>query len=62
MGKCLDDIWLYDANTNVWQTYEKPNNHKPVGRCSHSGCFLPESQTFLVFGSTPSRRGASVPK
>ena len=60
MGKCLDDIWLYDANTNVWQTYEKPNNHKPVGRCSHSGCFLPESQTFLVFGGYTIEEGAPV--
>ena len=50
MGKCFDDIWIYNASTNVWISNASVTSVKPVGRCAHSSCFINETQTFVLFG------------
>ena len=62
MGKCFDDIWIYNSNTNVWKAFPEANNNQsaPVGRCSHSACYQPESQAFVIFGGYTVEDGAPV--
>ena len=63
MGKCFDDTWIYNANTNVWKTFPKDTNNQgsaPLGRCSHSACFQPESQVVLLFGGYTIEDGAPL--
>jgi hypothetical protein len=65
MGRCFDDVWLYNATSNAWTLIEvasggATNAAVPVARCAHSACFLQETSTLLIFGGYTMEDGEPV--